>query len=124
MKILVVDDEQDIQPLFKQRFRKEIRKGEMNFVFACSGEEALKYLNGNQHEAVLILSDINMPGMNGLDLLVRIKKEHGNPPPFVMMVTAYGDEENHKRALEMGADDFFTKPVDFKGLKEKIKNLL
>ncbi len=124
MKILVVDDEKDIQPLFLQRFRKEIRSGEMNFEFAYSGEEALKYLNGKQHEAVLILSDINMPGMSGLDLLDRIKKEHEVPPPFVMMITAYGDEENHKRAMELGADDFLTKPVDFRELKDKIKTLL
>lgn len=123
MKILVVDDEKDIQPLFEQRFRREIRKGEITFEFAYSGEEALKYLNGNKHEAVLILSDINMPGMSGLDLLDRIKKEHEVPPPFVMMITAYGDEENHKRAMELGADDFLTKPVDFSELKEKIKTL-
>ena len=123
MKILVVDDEKDIQPLFEQRFRREIRKGEMNFEFAWSGEEALNYLNGNKHEAVLILSDINMPGMSGLDLLDRIKKEFETPPPFVMMITAYGDEENHKRAMELGADDFLTKPVDFSELKEKIKTL-
>ena len=124
MKILVVDDEKDIQPLFLQRFRKEIRSGELKFEFAYSGEEALKYLNGNQHEAVLILSDINMPGMSGLDLLDKIKKEHEIPPPFVMMITAYGDEENHKRAMELGADDFLTKPVDFNQLKVKIKTLL
>ncbi len=124
MKVLVVDDEKDIQPLFEQRFRKEIRNGEMKFEFACSGEEALNYLNRNKHEAVLILSDINMPGMSGLDLLDRIKKEHDQPPPFVMMITAYGDDENHKRAMELGADDFLSKPVDFNDLKEKIKTLL
>ncbi|MBN2173870.1 MAG: response regulator [Bacteroidales bacterium] len=123
MKILVVDDEKDIQPLFEQRFRREIRNGEMKFEFAYSGEEALKYLNGNQHEAVLILSDINMPGMTGLELLDRIKKIYNEPPPFVMMITAYGDEENYKRAMELGADDFLTKPVDFTELKEKIKTL-
>jgi CheY-like chemotaxis protein len=124
MKILVVDDEKDIQPLFEQRFRREIRNGEVKFEFAYSGEEALKYLNGNQHEAVLILSDINMPGMSGLELLDRIKQIHELPPPFVMMITAYGDEENHKRAMELGADDFLTKPVDFNELKEKIKTLI
>lgn len=123
MKILVVDDEKDIQPLFEQRFRKEIRNGEIAFEFAFSGEEALKYLDGNRHEAVLILSDINMPGMNGLELLDRIKQEHKLPPPFVMMITAYGDEDNYKRAMELGADDFLTKPVDFDELKEKIKTL-
>ena len=124
MKILIVDDEKDIQPLFMQRFRKEIRKGEFHFEFAFSGEDALTYLNNNQHEAVLILSDINMPGMSGLDLLDRIKQHYKTPPPFVMMITAYGDADNHRRAMELGADDFLTKPVDFKELKEKIKTLI
>lgn len=124
MNILVVDDEQDMQPLFLQRFRKEIRNGEMKFEFACSGEEALKYLDGNEHQAVLILSDINMPGMSGLELLHRIKEEYNVSPPFVMMITAYGDEQNHKKAMELGADDFLTKPVDFSELKEKIKTLI
>jgi two-component system, chemotaxis family, chemotaxis protein CheY len=123
MKILVVDDEKDIQPLFEQRFRKEIRTGEIEFVFAYSGEEALRCLNNYLHEAVLILSDINMPGMSGLELLEQIKKKNHKPPPVVMMITAYGDDENHKRAMELGADDFLTKPVDFSALKEKIKSL-
>jgi len=121
MKILVVDDEKDIQPLFEQRFRKEIRTGEIKFVFAYSGEEALLCLKSYQHEAVLILSDINMPGMSGLELLKNIKKKHHVPPPVVMMITAYGDSDNYKRAMELGADDFLTKPVDFNTLKEKIK---
>jgi len=124
MKILVVDDEKDIQSLFLQRFRKEIRNGELKFEFAFSGEEALAYLNDNLHEAVLILSDINMPGMSGLDLLDHIKRDYKVPPPFVMMITAYGDAENHQQALELGADDFLTKPVDFNELKEKIKTLI
>jgi len=123
MKILVVDDEKDIHPLFEQRFRKEIRNGEFSFEFAFSGEEALKCLMNYQHEAVLILSDINMPGMSGLDLLQKIKTKHHTPPPVVMMITAYGDAENHKRAMELGADDFLTKPVDFILLKEKIKTI-
>ena len=123
MKILVVDDEKDIQPLFEQRFRKEIRSGEIEFVFAYSGEEALSCLKKYQHEAVLILSDINMPGMSGLELLSRIKQRHHEPPPVVMMITAYGDTENFDRAMELGADDFITKPVDFNLLKEKIKTL-
>jgi two-component system chemotaxis response regulator CheY len=121
MKILVVDDEKDIQPLFEQRFRKEIRNGETEFVFAYSGEEALLRLEENKHEAVLILSDINMPGMSGLELLSQIKQRHHEPPPVVIMITAYGDSENYKRAMELGADDFITKPVDFNLLKEKIK---
>ena len=123
MKILVVDDEKDIQPLFEQRFRKEIRNGEIEFAFAFSGEEALSCLKKYQKEAVLILSDINMPGMSGLELLGQIKKNHLEPPPVVMMITAYGDPENYKRAMELGADDFITKPVDFNILKEKIKSL-
>ena len=123
MKILVVDDEKDIQPLFEQRFRREIKKGEISFAFTFSGEEALRYLADNSQEAVLILSDINMPGMSGLDLLKRIKQEYNESPPLVMMITAYGDTENYKIAMELGADDFITKPVDFKKLKEKIKTL-
>ena len=124
MKILVVDDELDIQPLFEQRFRKEIKKDEIQFVFAHSGEEALNYLSSsNNHEAVLILSDINMPGMSGLELLGKIKQEYNAPPPVVMMITAYGDSENYNSAMELGADDFITKPVDFTALKEKINTL-
>ena len=121
MKILVVDDERDIQALFEQRFRKEIRNKQVEFEFAFSGEEALKYLDSHEHEAVLILSDINMPGMSGLELLSRIKKKHHNPPPVVMMITAYGDTENFKTAKELGADEFLTKPVDFILLKQKLK---
>ena len=121
MKILVVDDEKDIQPLFEQRFRREIRSGEFEFVFAYSGEEALVCLADYQHEAVLILSDINMPGMSGLELLQNIKQRHHEPPPMVMMITAYGDSENYTKAMELGADDFLTKPVNFMELKEKIK---
>lgn len=121
MKILVVDDEQDVKTLFEQRFRKEIRDREMEFVFAFSGEEALVYLNQHEHEAVLILSDINMPGMSGLELLGQIKQKYHKPPPVVMMITAYGDKENYDTAMQLGADDFLTKPVDFVSLKEKLK---
>ena len=121
MKILVVDDEVDIQTLFQQRFRKEIREGLVEFVFAISGEQALEYLNGNNHEAVLILSDINMPGMSGLQLLEQIKQKFHAPPPVVMMITAYGDDENYNYSMKLGADDFLTKPVDFAILKEKLK---
>jgi two-component system, chemotaxis family, chemotaxis protein CheY len=121
MKILVVDDEKDIQTLFEQRFRKEIRENIIEFVFAFSGEDALSYLNLHEHEAVLILSDINMPGMSGLELLEHIKQKYHKPPPVVMMITAYGDAENFNTAKELGADDFLTKPVDFALLKEKLK---
>jgi len=121
MKILVVDDEKDVQVLFEQRFRKEMKNGDMQFAFAFSGEEALQYLNKLQHEAVLILSDINMPGMCGLELLRHIKEKHHEPPPVVMMITAYGDADNYNTAMNLGADDFLTKPVDFSSLKEKLK---
>jgi CheY-like chemotaxis protein len=121
MKILVVDDETDIQTLFEQRFRKEIRDKLVEFVFAFSGENALAYLNQHVHEAVLILSDINMPGMSGLQLLEHIKQKFHAPPPVVMMITAYGDAENYSMAKQLGADDFLTKPVDFNLLKEKLK---
>lgn len=122
MKILVVDDEADVQPLFTQRFRKEIREHEIDFDFALSGEQALDYLEKNHSEVVLILSDINMPGMTGLELLSRIRTSYSAPPPVVMMITAYGDEENHTQAMQRGANDFLTKPLDFNLLKEKLKN--
>ena len=123
MKILVVDDETDVKALFEQRFRKEIKAGEMEFIFAFSGEDAISYLKCHEHEAVLILSDINMPGMSGLDLLERIKKKGYKPPPVVMMITAYGDDENFNLAKALGADDFLTKPLDFTTLKEKLKTI-
>ena len=121
MKILVVDDERDVEVLFLQRFRKEIKNAEVEFAFAYSGEEALSYMNIHDHEAVLILSDINMPGMSGLELLRHIKEVHHQPPPLVMMITAYGDDENYNTAMKLGADDFLTKPLDFVVLKEKLK---
>ena len=120
MKILIVDDEKDVQPLFEQRFRKEIRSNAVELAFAFSGEEALKYLENNTQEAILILSDINMPGMSGFQLLEKVKEKFKQPPPVIMMITAYGDEENMTMAKKLGADDFLTKPVDFKALKEKL----
>ena len=123
MKILVVDDERDMETLFQQRFRKEIRNNEMQFVFSYSGEEALVFLDVHLSEVVLILSDINMPGISGLDLLQRIKQKFKMPPPIVMMITAYGDADNYSQAMRLGADDFLTKPLDFGLLKEKLKNL-
>jgi len=123
MKILVVDDERDVKALFEQRFRNEIRDGEMIFAFAYSGEEALGYLNTLNHEAVLILSDINMPGMSGLELLKQIKTHFEKPPPTVMMITAFGDDENYQQAMKLGADDFLTKPLNFTHLREKLKSV-
>ena len=78
-------------------------------------------MEANVHEAVLILSDINMPGMSGLDLLQYIKQRFNSPPPIVMMVTAYGDSEIYNNAIRLGADDFLTKPIDFSLLKQKLK---
>ncbi|HEX4958753.1 MAG TPA: response regulator [Lacibacter sp.] len=123
MKILVVDDEQDVQVLFEQRFRREIKNGDFDFAFAFNGEDALTYMQQHEHEAVLILSDINMPGMSGLQLLEEIKQKFHKPPPVVMMITAYGDAENYNAAKHLGADDFLTKPVDFISLKEKLKSV-
>ena len=122
MKILVVDDEKDVQVLFEQRFRKEIKSGEMIFVFAFSGEEALEYLQANEHEAVLILSDINMPGMTGLEMLPKVKAIRPEVP--VIMITAYGDPETRRKALEGGASGLLTKPIDFTLLREEIDTRL
>ena len=124
MKILVVDDETDVQVLFQQRFRREIRNKDIEFVFAFSGEEAITVLKSMEQEAVLILSDINMPGMSGLDLLEFIKKDYIKPPPVVMMITAYGDADNYNSAKKLGADEFLTKPLDFTMLKDKLKNMI
>ena len=123
-KILVVDDEADVQPLFTQRFRKEIKNGELDFSFALSGEEALGFLEKNHSEVILILSDINMPGMTGIELLSRIRHDYEKPPPVVMMITAYGDDENRQQAMEKGANEFLTKPLDFTLLKEKLNTFI
>jgi two-component system chemotaxis response regulator CheY len=124
MKVLVVDDEVDVKTLFEQRFRKEIKNNEIELEFAFSGEDAIQFMNDHEHEAVLILSDINMPGMSGLVLLKYIKEKFEKPPPIVMMITAYGDDENYNEAMKLGADDFLTKPVDFADLKNKLKSIL
>lgn len=122
IKILIVDDEQDVEMLFTQRFRKEVKNNEVMINFAFNGEDALSYLRKlDPFDVVLVLSDINMPGMTGLELLKAIKKDF--PTLKVMMVTAYGDDNNYKNAMEFGADDFVTKPVDFNILKEKILTL-
>ena len=119
IKILVVDDERDVETLFSQRFRKEIRNGEVELNFAFNGEDALTYLHSlNPFDLVVVLSDINMPGMTGLELLKTIKAEYKELR--VMMITAYGDEKNYKSAISIGSDDFMTKPVDFNSLKNKV----
>jgi CheY-like chemotaxis protein len=124
MKILVVDDEKDVITLFQQRFRKEIREGIFNFNFSHSGEQALTFLSEQNQEAILILSDINMPGMSGIELLKNIRTSSVNPQPIIMMITAYGDKENYDQAMALGADDFLNKPLDFNSLKEKLTNLI
>ncbi len=122
VKILVVDDERDVESLFRQRFRRELRSGEIELLFAFSGEEALDMLQvAGKMDVVLVLSDINMPGMNGLELCRRIKSE---PPPVpVCMMTAYGSDEYMRKAEEYGSDGYLTKPVDFDALKDRIRVL-
>jgi CheY-like chemotaxis protein len=122
VSILVVDDEPDVAELFRQRFRREARQGTYVLHFAGSGEEALQVLDNDiEPELIVILSDINMPGMDGLTLLQRVKVNHPNLP--VMMVTAYGDDERRQRASEYGAAEFITKPVDFDLLKRQLQQL-
>ncbi len=116
---MVVDDEKDVKLLFEQRFRKEIKSGEIIFKFVFSGEEAITYMESNETEKiVLVLSDINMPGMNGLELLKKIKSNF--PSLKVVMITAYGDETNYEQAVKYGCDDYLTKPIDFSELKTKV----
>ena len=120
--ILVIDDEPDVAELFRQRFRREIRQGTYVLHFALSAEEALACLADEiEPQLIVILSDINMPGMDGLALLREIKKMHPDLP--VMMVTAYGDEERRRQAAEAGALQFLSKPVDFDLLKEELRRL-
>jgi CheY-like chemotaxis protein len=120
--ILVVDDEPDVAEMFRQRFRREARQGTYVLHFAASGEEALdKLADGVRPELIVILSDINMPGMDGLSLLREIKTRRPELP--VMMVTAYGDEERRRQASEAGALQFLSKPVDFDFLKEELRRL-
>jgi CheY-like chemotaxis protein len=122
VSILVVDDEPDVADLFRQRFRREARAGTYVMHFAASGSEALDRLAEEiQPELAAVLSDINMPGMDGLELLDEIKQRRPHLP--VMMVTAYGDDERRRRARELGAFEFFTKPVDFDQLKEQLRQL-
>ena len=120
MQILVVDDETDVRDLFQQRFRRELRSGELSFSFAFSGEEAMVFLRAHHSEVLIILSDINMPGMSGLELLPQIKA--ARPALPVIMITAYGDAETRRRALEAGAQGLLTKPIDFEALKGEIES--
>jgi len=122
VSILVVDDETDVADLFRQRFRREARQGVYVLHFAFSGEEALEKLQSEiEPQLIVILSDINMPGMDGLALLREIKSRWPHMP--VMMVTAYGDDERRRMADEYGAAEFITKPVDFDLLKAQLRQL-
>lgn len=123
IKILVVDDERDVEMLFRQKFRKEIRKGQLELEFAFSGAEALDILKSNDPpEVMYIFSDINMPGMSGIELLRSVKNEF--PAIKVSMISAYGDDENYRKAMDSGAKEFFTKPIDFTSLKDEISKLI
>ena len=123
ISILVVDDEPDVVDLFKRKFRREIRSGDYSMYFAGSGDAALDVLSSDEKPKVMItLSDINMPGMSGIELLKEAKKQWPGLP--VAMITAYGDTENRKRAMDAGAAEFITKPIDFVELKSKITDLL
>src|SRR5215472_9872701 len=112
----------DVAVFFRQRFRRDVRDGTYAMHFANSGEDALQQLaNGIEPQLIVILSDINMPGMDGLHLLGAIKQRLPDIP--VMMVTAYGDDERRQRANDLGACDFLAKPVDFDALKAQLRQL-
>ena len=121
VSILVVDDETDVAELFRQHFRREARQGTYVLHFAYSGEEALDKLCTGIERLRVILSHINMPVMDGLELLREIKTRRPDLP--VMMVTAYGDDERRRLAGEYGAAEFITKPVDFDLLKTQLRDL-
>ncbi|CAN5467141.1 response regulator [soil metagenome] len=119
MKFLIVDDEKDVEMLFLQKFRKEIRSGYIEMIFAFSGREALDILKDTEPpDVVYVFSDINMPGISGLELLQLIKTNYSHIK--VSMISAYGDNDNYQKAIESGAKEFFTKPIDFTSLKNEI----
>jgi CheY-like chemotaxis protein len=123
LRVLVVDDEEDMQWLFRQHFRKEIKAKILTFQFALSGEEALTYMRSMQHaDIVLVLSDINMSGMTGLELLKWLKQEFAGVP--VHIITVYGDEKSYRSAQQNGADGYLTKPINFSELTQTILRLM
>lgn len=123
ISILVVDDEHDVEILFKQQFRREIRSGELELTFAFSGNEALQLLDSTEPPEILyVFSDINMPGMTGLELLDTVKQRY--PKIQVSMISAYGDDDNYQNAIQSGAKEFFTKPINFDTLRQEIRSYL
>ena len=117
--ILVVDDEPDVEMLFRQQFRRDLRAGRFTMEFAQSAPAALQCISDARNTSlILILSDINMPGMTGLELLPKAKAARPDVP--VIMITAYGDEDTKRKALQSGADALFTKPIDFVLLRSEI----
>ena len=117
--ILVVDDEPDVEALFRQHFRRDLRDGRFAMEFAQSAPAALQCIsNAGAASLILILSDINMPGMSGLELLPKAKAARPDVP--IIMITAYGDADTKRKALESGADALFTKPIDFGMLRNEI----
>ena len=119
MKVMIVDDEKDVKILFRQRFRKEVKEGRVELCYAFSGQEALELLSSVQPpDVVCLLSDINMPGMTGLELLKIVKERF--PQIRVSIITAYGDDQNYKTAMTTGAEHYFTKPIDFDLVKKDV----
>ena len=116
--ILVVDDEPDIELLFRQQFRRDLRDGRFVMEFAQSAHGALQRIADATNTLILVLSDINMPGMSGLELLPRAKAARPDVP--VIMITAYGDADTKRRALANGAEAFLTKPIDFAIVRDQI----
>lgn len=117
--ILVVDDEPDVEALFRQQFRRDLRAGRFAMEFAQSADTALRLIaDAADRSLILILSDINMPGMSGLELLPRAKAARPDVP--VIMITAYGDADTKRQALEKGAEALLTKPIDFATLRQEI----
>ena len=123
VRVLIVDDEADVEVLFRQQFRREVRQGLYNLDFALSASIALEKLDGAVGEDIILLvSDINMPGMSGLDLLPEVKQRRPGLPVF--MISAYGDATTIATAMERGANEFLTKPVDFPKLKQEIHSVM
>ena len=121
--ILVVDDEPDVEELFRQQFRKDLRASRFVMEFAQSAPQALERVDSAESaELILILSDINMPGMSGLDLLPKARRARPDVP--VIMITAYGDQDTRRKAAEAGAAGLFTKPIDFPELRGEIGRVL